>query len=362
LALHDAMIAARPLLLLPALVVGVYNETLATQYATLAGAAYCPADTLSDWSCGKKCFKGITDVKLCNGTAASSYVGLWHGKCLAVFEGTHDMESTATDLWMKSHKFHCDGCGDCPGCKVHAGFDDEWTSQEQCIKSSLAAIGCSPDKPLHATGHSLGAAVVAIGMLKLKMAGWNVVELYNFGMPRVMSPVLAARFNELFKEQFFRVTHGIDPFIDMPPDPTGHFYEHVEPEVYYNSSVREGYIVCNGPYNTTCSAQHFPDWEDYIHPKNLAYHHNYMDVDTTEHGCEVHAVSCDDDIPYSWCSYGISCNNDTRGPSHCNYGPMSKMFVGKCHCDAGYCPNTTGSCVPKQVGFAADVRNSVQIV
>lgn len=202
---------------------------------------------------------------------------------------------------------------------------------------------------------------MAIGMLKLKMAGWNVVEVYNFGMPHVLNPVLATRFNDLFKDQFFRVTHGKDPFIDMPPDPTGYYYRHVEPEVYYNGSVSEGFLICNDPYDTTCSAQHFPDWQNYILKTSLAYHHNYMDVDTTQHGCKLPAVSCAEDIPDSWCSFGVACNTDTRGPSHCNYGPISKLGLGKCHCDSGYCPNTEGSCVQK-VGFAADVGESVQIV
>lgn len=75
----------------------------------------------------------------------------------------------------------------------------------------------------------MGAGVVGIAAYDLQQSGWNVDEVYTFGMPRIGDVNYVAAFNEMFKGKFFRVTHGMDPFLDMPLRP---WYRHVEPEVF----------------------------------------------------------------------------------------------------------------------------------
>jgi len=326
--------------ILPASVLGAaYNETLAVQYAKLAGAAYCSAASLSSWACGVKCIPGVTSVRVCKGESVKAVVGLWDGKCFSSFEGTNGINAVGEDLdSVILEDFSCDGC------KVHRGFLGEWENLATCTTNSFTEIGCDPMKPIHATGHSLGAAVMTLAMMDLSVAGWNIKEMYSFGMPRVGDAQYARNFQQRFKGRFFRVTHGRDPFIDMPPLPS---FVHVEPEVFYKTTVADGFVICDDPFDRRCAAQYFPDAQDVIFESSRAYHHNYMGVDTTQAGCQRAQESCDDDIQLSWCAYGIACNTDVRGEQvHCHYGPLYKGGLGKCHCNLGYCPEA-GKCVPR---------------
>lgn len=216
-------------------------------------------------------------------------MGKWQGKCVAAFEGTNRISAIMQDLVFMETDFLCKGC------EAHSGFFNEWQSLEPCIKQSLTSIGCDETAPLHATGHSMGAAVAALGMLTLKSRGWNVVEVYNFGMPRVANSVLANKFDAMFKGRFFRVTHGADPVVDLPPrsgaDPVAD-YVHVEPEVFYKGSVAQGYVICEKPDDRRCSAQHFKNTSSVIlqlatdvmdgnfsdFMGEVAYHKSYMGI------------------------------------------------------------------------------------
>jgi len=330
----------------PGFLVTAYNQTRAVQYATLAGASYCDANTLKAWTCGVKCFPGVYDIMVCQGSSTQAFVARWNGQYVATFEGTNGGSSVMADLDTVHSGFH--------GFTVHRGFLLEWQSLQSCVENSLQKIGCSQQDGLGITGHSLGGAVAALAMYDLHESGWNVIDGYTFGMPRVGRYDFASAFDSAFKGRFYRVTHGIDPFIDMP---AYSFFQHVEPEVFYKGDVDQGYIICDSPSapdNKTCAAQYFPDFQGVAFASSVAWHHNYMGVDTSEAGCRsAQNVSCDGDIPESWCTYGIPCNEDVRGPHvYCHHGSVFKAGLGKCHCDDGFCPKD-GRCVKK-----ADMENT----
>lgn len=216
------------------------------------------------------------------------------------------------------------------------------------MRGSLENIGCAADKPLHVTGHSLGGAVSAIAAMELRLSGWNVAELYTFGMPRPGNAALAQRFEELFAGKFYRVTHGKDPFVDMPPQIDG--YVHLEPEVFYDNSVAQGYKICVNLGMQGCSSQYFSNmpWKYLaVFNKNLvAWHHKYMGIETTQTGCAGDPnAGCNDDIEDSWCSRLIGCNKEARGEhSYCNN--PSIVSTTKCRCEIGWCQQN-GKCVAK---------------
>lgn len=335
-----------------------YDQARAIDYANLAGAAYCLPETIKQWACGSKCIPGVeyVNVKLCKGYSTLSYAAQWNGQCVAVFEGTHDLTSMGIDLLVAKREFPCHSadntpdcrcpeCRPCEGCGVHVGFLDEWLSHKECLTKKLNEIGCGRDqpKPLHMTGHSLGGAVATVGAMWLKLSGWSIAELYTFGSPRVGEANFADKFATEFKGIAYRVTHGKDPMVDMPPPSAMNpfvKYVHVEPEVFYEGNVSAGYVICSDPEDPRCSAQYGVHWQMYLHERDRAYHHNYMGVDTTQGDCRGKKLGCGDRIPNSWCNVVAPCNEDIRGPTVC-----TSSTLGMCKCQPGYCPNDYGRCV-----------------
>jgi len=321
---------------------GEYNESRAIEYAKLAGAAYCAPQTLSAWSCGSKCFPGVTSVKTCSVSGVLAFLGRWDGRCLVSFEGTNGAESVEIDAEVLKKPFARG--------MVHYGFLSTWYALKPCIRQSLDQIGCGTSTPLRATGHSLGAAVVVLAMTDLANQGQKVEEIYNFGMPRVGNSDFAYGFEQLFNGHFFRVTHGQDPFVDLPPSS---YYVHVEPEVFYRGTNKDGYVICTEEFDKSCSAQFFPEGFKVAYDSAaVAWHHKYMDIDTTQAGCEATAECVEGEIETSWCAYGIPCNTDVRGKEvHCNFGDIWKGGYGKCECNQGYCA-LAGKCRPEEQQLA----------
>merc|ERR1712135_75773 len=68
------------------------------------------------------------------------------------------------------------------------------------------------------TGHSLGAALAGLAALSLESYGYQIEEVYTFGMPRTGDAIWAKDFNARFSDRFFRVTHHEDPVVQIPPD------------------------------------------------------------------------------------------------------------------------------------------------
>jgi hypothetical protein len=252
-----------------------YDEAVALEYAYLCTASMCsPGATspttasLEAWDCGAACdaVPGMTDVRAIESAKANdafAYIGKKNGECLAVFRGTSDLAGWIEDL--KSAKLVdlksdlgaeiCSYNG--TTCKVGDGFMDNYNSVATSVKGNLTEIGCTKGSALSITGHSLGAAEAAIAMFDLKNEGYDIVETYTFGQPRVGDQVFADAYEAAFGQtasdtNAWRVTHADDPIPHLPFEFMD--FTHISTEVWYESTTSKGYKVCDGSgEDPTCS-------------------------------------------------------------------------------------------------------------
>merc|ERR1719265_1345258 len=141
--------------LLPAAALCAYNESLAYQFANIAGAAYCHLESVANWSCGDKCIAGVHSIEACKGTSTHAFAGKLDDKCFLSFEGTHNAASILIDLQSTKDQVQTN-IFRCPHCFVHSGFISEWNSHKKCIVDAVKRIGCgTSSSPLYFTGHSL---------------------------------------------------------------------------------------------------------------------------------------------------------------------------------------------------------------
>jgi len=256
-----------------------YQQQRATMYAKLAGAAYCSTPSLEQWSCGPKCQGlNVRSVRVCHGQSTRAYTGLWEHRCLLSFQGTSNTDAWLTNLDAKQRP---SPWKECHPCKVHEGFLHEYNSLKFCIIGHLLLNGCGPGSWLRTTGHSLGAALNGLAMIDLTNYGWHIEESYHFGQPRIGDHNFAATFNRLFRGRAWRITHGMDPAPQVPPEFWQ--YEHVEPEIYYKGLVSQGYKVCRRVHARVCIEQYkgMP-LSDLLHAGD---HLNYMGVNTYGKDC-----------------------------------------------------------------------------
>jgi predicted lipase len=221
-------------------------------------------------------------VTVCNGNHVRAFVGKWEDKCLVSFEGTSDITSAIKDLEFLHSAVPWNGC---EGCKVHGGFLDEYNSVRGCVKAVLAGTGCPVGSEIRTTGHSLGAAMNSLAMMDLTDAGWIIEESYDFGKPRVGDTNFAAAHNKLLGDRVFRVTHSKDPVPQVPPDSliVDWHFEHVEPEVWYQGKVADGFQQCTVAHDKTQCAEQF--WNIPLDLLHIEDHLDYMEAATSIFGC-----------------------------------------------------------------------------
>lgn len=263
-----------------------YSQDLAIEFIKIAGAAYCSPEQISTWSCAH-CTPDVTSIEMCTSTSfdkTQAFVGRWKDGCVLSVEGTETLASSLMDLELYAFRPSPMLPEICDGCSVHDGFLDVWTGLHQCVLMKLRSIGCTKSSPLFVTGHSLGAAVSSIGMMFLQRQGWNVVGSYNFGMPRTGDDVFAANFTTTFAGKFWRVTHHKDPIVQLPPHnwgPINWRFTHVQPEVFYDGDVDQGYRICADGADLNCSEQYWHFHWDFT----FADHLHYLDIQLGKGGC-----------------------------------------------------------------------------
>jgi len=251
------------LLATPAL--AAYREDKALTYAYLCAASACSYPQfdnaeLLNWQCGPACdsVPGMSDVFVVNKTADDAF--MYGGRitnpkfavaeqCVLVFRGTSDIQGWLKDFQslkmtsLPGAGIPCSHGG--KDCLVGSGFINNYLDLAPAIKDNLQRIGCDSTQPLAITGHSLGAAEATLAMFDLRNDGYNVIESYTFGQPRVGDATFKAAFESAFKDiEPFRVTHSNDPIVQTPSTASG--FEHLATEVYYKKTSTEGYVVCDG--------------------------------------------------------------------------------------------------------------------
>jgi len=260
-----------------------YSDERAIQFARLAGAAYCSRNSLTTWSCGPKCVDKVESVHVCDGATTKAFAAMWEGRCLLSFMGTHDYSAFITDLKFYHAHVSWDGCANC---SVHGGFLAEWQSLEKCLSGSLQRLGCASAAvpQVRVTGHSLGAAVASLAMSSLSTRGWHIEEAYTFGMPRTGDENFAREFEKRFSQGFYRITHHMDPVVQLPPSSwvSDWHYLHVEPEVFYNGTVQDGHVFCTSDGDQNCSGMYPYIFYDMMHVDD---HLKYVGVNTSSTDC-----------------------------------------------------------------------------
>jgi len=254
----------------------VYNESDALLHAYLATAAYCgyPKTTqasLEAWACGPACEKvpGMTDVRqilTSDGNDAYAFVAKRDGHCVVAFRGTSNLNGWMKDLDslklvdLAKQGVSCSYEG--VPCQVGDGFMTNYNSLSAFIKGNLSAIGCTVGVPLTVTGHSLGAAEAAIAQFDLKALGYDIVQTYTFGQPRVGDRTFAGAWErDVGATTSYRVTYHKDPIVHLPFENSKQEkgFAHSGTEVFYDGDVSAGAHVCNGSGEDPTCADKYTD-------------------------------------------------------------------------------------------------------
>lgn len=93
------------------------------------------------------------------------------------------------------------------------------------------------------TGHSLGGALATLAALDLRARFGQIVQLIQFGSPRVGNEAFYTKVKQVFGSTDFRVTHANDIVPHWPKALSHSGYHHIEREVWYTSAT--AYTVCN---------------------------------------------------------------------------------------------------------------------
>lgn len=214
-----------PLFLLYNTLFGIYN-------VNLSSIAYCSEDIVKD-----KCDQlhiNLISTFWNPDTSTFGYFGydLKHDHHVLSFEGTQDVNDFIIDLQIAKlipYKSH-------PTAKVHSGF---WKAYKS-ISSELFPLLKGIDH-LVITGHSLGAGISTICALDIvEELSIQNITITTFGSPRVGNNDYAELFNQNVPNSF-RVTHGQDPVVHLPPVLLG--FEHVSNEIYYPNNTLT-YVEC----------------------------------------------------------------------------------------------------------------------
>ncbi len=167
--------------------------------------------------------------------------------CMIVaFRGTDSIRDWITDALFFRKLLVEEANGD--QCEVHAGF---LAAYESIIGDLSTFLGGSPVfklqpcKPLFITGHSLGGALAILAALELKRQGFQIMQVYTFGQPRVGNGAFKKLYEWSLGAATFRVVHEEDIVPRVPHLPSfTDFYRHAGTEVLLSSL---GGMVVNPP-------------------------------------------------------------------------------------------------------------------
>ncbi len=141
---------------------------------------------------------------------------------LVAFAGTDDWKDLLDDL--KAFMARTASLG-----WIHAGFASEWDAAKPILLRILAANRL----PVRFTGHSLGAAHALIASAWFKQSGFEVLDCYTFGCPRVGGGIWADIYRQLGVPTY-RVVNGRDGITMVP---IGENWRHVGAAVYLDAGA-----------------------------------------------------------------------------------------------------------------------------
>lgn len=212
------------LLLLVLTGVSSYNESLAKRMADMSVIAYCPEDTVMNWTCPPCLRSGASLLTVFSEPLYSvfGFVAKIEEGLVFSFEGTQDKEDILIDLQFAKttpYKGH-------PTARVHEGFWKAYTS----VRDFLLQLAFQSREKLFCTGHSLGGAMTTLLSVDLQESLNKSCVTYNLGSPRVGNEDFGKLFST--ETEIYRVTHWDDPVPHLPFRAMD--FLHVGEEVWYN--------------------------------------------------------------------------------------------------------------------------------
>lgn len=214
--------------------------------ARLTSVSYCARDNIKAWNC-TRCTSSpsirkftltttVYDVKwdLFAFAGYSTASELGGGAIVVAFRGTdsHSLYNWVENMryWKSDYDIPYPGS---EGALVHTGFFMSYNASELAPNITIAVRALKeeyPNAPLYVAGHSMGAAMAHICALDLKFTlGFDDVNVYTYGSPRVGNDIFKDFFNKIVNESV-RVTHNRDIVPSVPPQYVG--FHHVAREVW----------------------------------------------------------------------------------------------------------------------------------
>jgi len=157
------------------------------------------------------------------------------------------------------------------GASVHAGFYAAYQEVSSSVIAAVKAIKQThPNLPIIVTGHSLGAALAAIGGLDLVQSGFKgEVQAWTFGQPRVGNLI----FSQYFDTQIpisHRTVNQEDIVPHIPPELL--FYHHTATEIWFPTNYTTFEICNSSGEDPKCSdSVPFYDYSPADHTLYLGY-------------------------------------------------------------------------------------------
>jgi len=191
--------------------------------------------------------------------------------CALSIRGTTNTANWIRDLEVVHERF-VDANGSCPDCRVEYGFYEVWRKARDAVVSHLESLGCKPNTAnnrVYVSGHSLGAAVAALGMFSLADRGFQIQRSFLMESPLPGNKAFADAFDKRFPSTF-RLTHGKDVVVHVPMwyvNPFTGGFSTFGTEIFYSSSSSE-FKVCDGLWDKSCSFQ----YPVLVTPKSIADH------------------------------------------------------------------------------------------
>ena len=136
--------------------------------------------------------------------SARGYIGANAGAIVLAFRGTDDVADWLINLNVVQIEDH--------GAFVHRGFSRALTAVWPHIETILLSLLDRFPRKIWITGHSLGGALATLAALRIQRMGFEQLETFTFGQPRVGDRTMAGQ----IASPFYRFAYYADPVCQAP--------------------------------------------------------------------------------------------------------------------------------------------------
>jgi len=224
-----------------------FSLAIAKDTLYLSYAAYCGNNVNANWNCywckNRPSFVWVGNFGQSKG-AGFGFIGYDpNNKTLYVsFRGTDNLKG-----WISDFQFLKVNYPGVNGAQVHQGIFKAYLEVKNEIKSlfSVALSKCTTCDNVIVTGHSLGAAISVFGALDIRTYSNKLLNVYNFGCPRVGNTAFANYADSVLT--VWRMANNKDPVPHLPFKIMN--YYHIKTEIFERYGQ---YKQCSGNEDPTC--------------------------------------------------------------------------------------------------------------